>query len=463
MSSAGIAHVLSVSGLHLTIVAGGVFAALRLALGLGGPSRRACSVKRIAAAGGIAAAGSISDLWRQCRGVPLDADDPPRFRRRAVRAAGADDAERRDCGADRHCLDPASVFRPSFQLSFAAVVALVGAYENFRERAARDAELVARTPGPTSRASWFRSLVAGGATLLFSVYHFQQTSPLGVVGNLLEPAAGRLRDDAGGAAGGAGHAVRARGAFPLAMGWSIDRMLDMAAVVAGWSTHLSASPLLTPLALVIGLWRCLVRVLPRPWRLLGPVAAVPLVVLFALDRPPDVLIADTTQAMVMRGPTGSNWRTASRRASRSTSGAEPMPSRSRLPRSSGCDSIACIGTARAGSPMRSCSIPAGFRRNAARPDRRRGSRRPSYCGAPGRGRCRRPCSTRRALAALGRRSRTVRDSAGRRATSTGRGGSGPNRFSGRPGTSTSMAKTLPASRLPLQFLRPSCSRERVVM
>ena len=70
------------------------------------------------------------------------------------------------------------------------------------------------------------------------------------------------------------------GPFFAAMGWSIDRMMDMARLVAAWSTHLSASPLLTPLALLIGLvalgWFAFFR---DRWRLLGPVAALPLVVL----------------------------------------------------------------------------------------------------------------------------------------------------------------------------------------
>jgi len=89
------------------------------------------------------------------------------------------------------------------------------------------------------------------------------------------------------------------------MGWSIDRMLDVAGLVAGWSTYLRAAPLLTPLALVIGMaalgWFAFFK---DRCRLLGPALAVPLVVIFAVDHPPDVLVADTTQATVIRGPAG---------------------------------------------------------------------------------------------------------------------------------------------------------------
>ena len=89
--------------------------------------------------------------------------------------------------------------------------------------------------------------------------------------------------------------------FLWAMGWSIDRMLDVATQVAGWSQGLNASPLLTPLALFIGLlalsW---FSFFTNRWRLLGPALAVPAVLLLALDHPPDVLVSDTTQALAVR-------------------------------------------------------------------------------------------------------------------------------------------------------------------
>ncbi|CAN0518925.1 unnamed protein product, partial [Laminaria digitata] len=56
MATAGLAHVLSISGLHLTLVAGGVFVALRMALAMSEGLARRVPVKRLAAAGGIIAA-----------------------------------------------------------------------------------------------------------------------------------------------------------------------------------------------------------------------------------------------------------------------------------------------------------------------------------------------------------------------------------------------------------------------
>jgi competence protein ComEC len=349
MATAGIAHVLSVSGLHLTIVAGSVFAALRLLLaGIDGVARRV-SVKRLAAVGGIAAAvfyfgisGGNVAAFRSTLMILL-VFGAVLFGRRALTMRNVAIA-----GMVVVATDPASVFRPSFQLSFAAVIALVGAYENLRGDGMRDRGVFDRGWGYV-RGIILTSLVAGAATLLFSVYHFQQTSPLGVLGNLATlPLVGFVMMPA------ALLAVLAMpfgldGALLLVMGWSIDRMLEIAGVVAAWSEHLRAAPLLTPLALVIGLgalaWFAFFK---DRWRLLGPVLAVPLVVAFAIDRPPDVLIADTTQAVAIRGPAGLELADGKARSFaldvwRETY-SEPIAAVARK----SCDRLACIGESTAG-------------------------------------------------------------------------------------------------------------------
>lgn len=382
MATAGIAHVLSVSGLHLTIVAGGVFWVLRLLLsGWEGLATRV-SIKRVAAVAGIAAAilyfaisGGNVAAFRSTLMILL-VFGAVLFGRRALTMRNVAIA-----GVIVIATDPASIFRPSFQLSFAAVVALVGAYENLRNERLKDASLFAHA-WAYGKGIVLSSLVAGGATLLFSAYHFQQTSPLGVLGNLLSlPLVGFIMMPA------ALLAVLAmpfglEAPFLLAMGWSVDRMIDMANLVAGWSTHLRASPLLTPPALVIGLvalaWFAFFR---DRWRLLGPLAAIPLVVLLAVDRPPDVLIADTTLAMAVRGPTGLEladgkpqsfalnvWRETY---------AEPIETAAQL----SCDSVACIGESSAGFTYALVFDPSGFAEECGRELIVTRIRAPSYCAA----------------------------------------------------------------------------------
>jgi competence protein ComEC len=64
-------------------------------------------------------------------------------------------------------------------------------------------------------------------------------------------------------------------------------------------------PLLTPLALFIALLGlCWFSFFTNRYRLIGPLVAVPFIMAFALDRPPDVLVSDTTQAIAMRSLTG---------------------------------------------------------------------------------------------------------------------------------------------------------------
>jgi competence protein ComEC len=384
MATAGIAHVLSVSGLHLTIVAGGVFAALRMLLAASATISRRIPVKRVAALAGILAASGY---------FAISGGNVAAFRSTLmiILVFGAVLVGRRALTMRNVALaalvviatDPASVFRPSFQLSFAAVAALVGTYESLRREGERDSGWISNIWGYFAGIT-VTSLVAGAATLLFSVYHFQQTSPLGVLGNLATlPLVGFIMMPA---------AVFAVLAMPLgieapflnAMGWSIDRMLDMAAIVAAWSEHLRASPLLTPAALLIGLvalcWFCFFR---DRWRLLGPAVAIPLVLLFALDRPPDVLIADTTLAIAIRGTDGLElvagkpksfaldiWRETY---------AEPID----LAADVKCDSIACIGISGAGFSYAIVTDPAGFPEECGRADliiTRRAA--PHYCASP---------------------------------------------------------------------------------
>lgn len=369
MATAGIAHVLSVSGLHLTIVAGGVFWVLRLFLaGADGLARRV-SVKRVAAVGGIAAAlfyfgisGGNVAAFRSTLMILL-VFGAVLFGRRALTMRNVAIA-----GLIVIATDPASVFRPSFQLSFAAVIALVGAYENLRGDGLRDRGWLAHGWGYVKGIA-LTSLVAGAATLLFSVYHFQQTSPLGVLGNLATLSlVGFIMMPA---------AVIAVLAMPFgieapflhAMGWSIDRMLDLAGVIAGWSEHLRASPLLTPFALVIGLaalsWFAFFK---DRWRLLGPALALPLVLLFAVDRPPDVLIADTTQAVAIRGPSGLELADGKARSFALDVWRETYADPIAAAAQKSCDSLACIGESSARFTWAIVEDPSAFAEECGRAD-----------------------------------------------------------------------------------------------
>jgi competence protein ComEC len=361
MAAAGLAHVLSVSGLHLTLVAMLVMATLRGGFALVGGLDRFVSTKRVAACGAIIASlgyfaisgGNVAAL---------------RSTIMIVLVLGAVVAGRRALTMRNVALaalaiivtDPASVFRPSFQLSFAAVVALIGAWEMLRPPAERDTGWLGRVWAYFVGGA-LTSLVAGAATLLFSIYHFQQTAPLSVLGNLMSevliafvmmPAAliATLLMPFG-----------LEAPFLVVMGWSIDGMLWVATLVAGWSAGISASPLLLPIALVLGLGALAWFTFLSTWhRFIGPVLLVPAVLLMALDRPPDLLISDTTQAIAMRGADGLDLVAGKPDSFAVTvwqdTYAEPIEPAPLLT----CDSIGCFGESPVGFRVAVATDPAAF-------------------------------------------------------------------------------------------------------
>jgi competence protein ComEC len=303
MAISGLAHIYSISGLHLSIVAGGMFWLVRLGLAAVLAPARRVPAKKIAACCGLAAALGYMLLAGGLSNVP------------ALRSAlmlalifGAVLAGRRAMTMRNVAIaalliiaiDPSSVFRPSFQLSFAAVVGLIGIYE--LPRKSRGA-----VPSKARRflsAFWttgLSSFIAGAATFLFSAYHFQQTAPLGVVGNMLVLPVVSLIIMPFALLSVLAMPFGLESGFLAVMGWGIDRMVDGAALVAQWSEGLTGNPLLTSTSLVIGFvslaWFSFIC---NWWRLLGPALAVPLVLAFGLDQRPDLLVADTTQAVALR-------------------------------------------------------------------------------------------------------------------------------------------------------------------
>lgn len=306
MAASGLAHIYSISGLHLSIVAGGIFWLLRLAMAAV-PALVGWPVKQLAALGGLAAAFFYLLL---AGGI----DNVPAFRSTLMLALifGAVLAGRRALTMRNAAvaalvillIDPAGVFRPSFQLSFAAVVGLIGIYELPRLFDRPGQSRMERLGRVVSATAW-TSFVAGLATLLFSAYHFQQTAPLGVLGNVLALPFVSLVIMPFGVLSVLAMPLGLDAPFILAMGWGIDRMVDVAVLVAGWSEGFTGNPLLNETALLVGLaalaWFAL---LESRWRLLGPALAVPLVACFGFAARPDVLVADTTQAVAVRSGDG---------------------------------------------------------------------------------------------------------------------------------------------------------------
>ncbi len=306
MAASGLAHIYSISGLHLSIVAGGIFWLVRLLLA-SLPFALSWPNKKIAAIVGLVSAF----LYLLLAGGP---DNLPAFRSTLMLALifGAVLAGRRALTMRNTAIaaliilliDPAGLFRASFQLSFAAVVGLIGIYELPRTIVPSDNGRFGRFVGLVSATAW-TSLIAGAATLLFSAYHFQQTAPLGVLGNVLALPFVSFIIMPFGVLSVLAMPFALDAPFLVIMGWGIDRMVDVARLVAGWSEGLTGNPQLATWTLLAGLaalaWFAFFN---TRWRLLGPALAVPLVLVLGLEPRPDVLISDTTQAIAVRSDDG---------------------------------------------------------------------------------------------------------------------------------------------------------------
>jgi competence protein ComEC len=208
-------------------------------------------------------------------------------------------------------LEPESLLSASFQMSFAATLALVAGFEALSERADRRPNLAAGDGRIASRlwlwgsGLFLASLIGGLATAPFAIYHFQRAAPLTLVANLVAMPVVDL-------------VVMPMALFAMIlmpfgiesvalapMAWGIDWMMLVARVVAEWSEGwggVRAAPA-AALILVVGgfLWIALWK---ERWRLAGlaPIAAaIPLAVLAPR---PDVLIDAGGRTVAVRGADG---------------------------------------------------------------------------------------------------------------------------------------------------------------
>jgi ComEC/Rec2-related protein len=195
MRRTGIYHIISISGLHMALVAGTIMLLLRGAFALFPDFASRRPVKKYAAAAallsiaaylvfsGIVVAAERSFIMLAVMLVAVLFDRAAlTMRNLAISAIAV------------IVVSPHEVVGPSFQMSFAATAALVGAYAGWADyRADR-----VRTPPPKRSFVGFlsrklivgaggaamTSIIAGSATALFAIWHFQRVSPLSLLANL---------------------------------------------------------------------------------------------------------------------------------------------------------------------------------------------------------------------------------------------------------------------------------------
>ena len=185
LRATGLAHLLAISGLHLSIVGGLVFLLVKRTLVLIEPLALRVAVQKPAAIVALVA----------CLAYLIISGASVSTQRAFIMAAivfGAVIFDRAAISLRTFAiamiavvlLQPESVVTPGFQMSFAATGALIAAYEIWRDHRSGKEEVL----GPFA-FSWasiaVTSLVAGLATMPFALFHFGRASPIGFAANLV--------------------------------------------------------------------------------------------------------------------------------------------------------------------------------------------------------------------------------------------------------------------------------------
>jgi competence protein ComEC len=304
----GILHILSISGFHMAIMAGSVFFIVRLGLACFPSVALRHPIKKWAAAAALVAALAYlmisgaafatvrSTIMIGIMFLAVLLDRPALALRNVVLAAtliliGF----------------PESLFDVGFQMSFAAVLALVAVYEALRQR---DLWASLMEGGAGRLAVFFAgivlsTLIASAAVAPFAAYHFHKSQQFAVIANLIAlPVCNLLVMPA--ALGALFALPFGLEAYPLwVMGWGIDAMVWTAQRVAelpGAVLPVPAMPTLAFLLMVAGgLWLMLWQ---TRWRFAGVALIAGGVALAPTLPSPDILIGRDGELVAVRGEGG---------------------------------------------------------------------------------------------------------------------------------------------------------------
>ncbi|MGE0750900.1 MAG: ComEC/Rec2 family competence protein [Variibacter sp.] len=311
MFISGLGHVLSISGYHMAVVAGVVFFAVRGLLALVPFFALRCPIKKWAAFAALIAATfylllSGSEVATQrsyvmtaivLAGVMVDRQALT-MRNLALAAFGV------------LLLAPQSVVHPSFQLSFAATLALLATYERGLRWTIRGADTslgarIALWGGRELVSLVIASTVAGLATTLYAAYHFHRLAPYGAFANLLAMPIVSAWVMPAGILGIVAMPFGFDGFFWWLMGFGIEWMMTVALWVAalpgavGRIHAFGVAPLIIGTAGIV-----LIGLLRTPLRWSGVVLMALAIVMILRTADPDVYVAPDAAVMAVRGPDG---------------------------------------------------------------------------------------------------------------------------------------------------------------
>ena len=307
MRDSGLIHILSISGLHMAIVGGFAFFAVRFGIALWPWLVLRVSGKKVAAWAG----------WIAVVAYLIISGAPPPAERAAITASVAFLAIILDRPAISMnalavaafavlLLQPEAIVMPGFQMSFAATAALVALAESWPRRP-REIKvplpiLIVQRAGTWVGLAILASFVAGMATGPFAMQHFNRTAVYGLLANMISSPIADFIMMPMLALGVVLQPLGLGGPFLTVAGWGIEAIMAVGAWIStlpGAVIHTASAPVMAlPVAFVGILFICLWR---GPLRWLGlPLACAVLV--WPRHPTPDLWIADAgTNAAIVTG------------------------------------------------------------------------------------------------------------------------------------------------------------------
>jgi competence protein ComEC len=302
--AAGLAHILAVAGLHVGIVMGLAFTATRFLL-----TRHERTALRWPAKSLAAMAALVAGLaYALLTGAHL-----PILRSLAMASlatlgiiAGRRAMSLRGLALAAMVImlaTPEAVIGTSFQMSFSAVLALIAGYaaaQNFRTRFRGGRRIAGRAAGHVAALA-FTSLLAGGASMPYAAFQFQQIQPYWIPANLVAVPLTALWILPCGLAALALMKLHLAALALVPMGWGIAVIIWIATRIAAWPEamlRIAPMPDAAILLITAGLiWLCI-------WRSAARYAGLPLLLAGALvcaaARPPDVLVSADARLIALR-------------------------------------------------------------------------------------------------------------------------------------------------------------------
>lgn len=306
LRASGLAHILAISGLHMMLVVGTLFWFTRACLALSPDLALTRPIKKWAAA--IALIGGLGYLVLSGASIATQRAfimaaimlvavllDRPAITLRNVAIAASIVL----------VLTPEALVTASFQMSFAATVALVSAYEALRWWSLSRGESAMAPPVRfLVRAVLglvFTALIAGLATGPFAAYHFNRVAVYGLIANVAAMPLVSVLVMPSALAAVLLMPFGLEGLALVPMGLGIEGVLAVARTVAGWEgavRMVSQVPVAALLLTISGglwllLWRTGVRLLGVPFIAAG-------VVLSAVSDPPDLFVARDLRMAALR-------------------------------------------------------------------------------------------------------------------------------------------------------------------